>query len=608
MHPAVTESGRFIGYYSIEEAERLFAGHMCIDLPQILVEDEVAADMTVENGWRYIRNTDGTYSLWDGESFEREFGVELDSTIRRREDIRWARKRQLQSRFQRLVTGSESPTWNDVERETVRERPSQMRNEQSRGTSSTSTLGDPSKQPSLKRSRRRQLSESELKALEKRERASEELRAEMERERQEILARRREQKAKKTGDSQQETVRAQRTGTARKEPRQEKRPAPMNGQWREVNSQGAMQEARKRELKQKEKQRAQREKRIRQLHPEATPQSPTVSSPAVDGPVPFVKKESRKDARLRDEELLAHVTERHEEGACAQVAELLKRKTMEGVVLRVMTVAGLQPGLTLPRGFSPDADPARLRNFYCQSNFIRTFCFDFLAGLIERAGDMGATYGTEPLTWALDHCEDTAGPKRHAARCILAESEHTLVFSESCIDEAAACEDPLTYIPYKTTLVRIPGHEGESWGVAALQDGDEIILVTIGSRGLTDIARNMLAYVENLCRPRPHDDGTTDYRSLPQRNGAPHGQSTKSSDRVHRVASGTVSGTAAPSTRLHRGESISAPYTRRAHTRRQHYGAGNRLVKIVTIRETLVTGRCKDPGKLPKGMRVHYVS
>lgn len=77
---------------------------------------------------------------------------------------------------------------------------------------------------------------------------------------------------------------------------------------------------------------------------------------------------------------------------------------------------------------------------------------------------------------------------------------------------------------------------------------------------------------------------------------------------MHRVASGAVSGTTAPSRSSHRGGSTGAPYTRRTNTRRLYYGANNRPVKIITIREVLATGRCKDPGKLPKGTRVHHVS
>lgn len=544
MHPVVTESGRLIGYYSFEEAGRLFAGHMRIKRQQIIVSDEVAAGMTVENGWRFLRNSDGTYSLWNSESFEREFGVKFDSTIRRREDIRWARKRQLQSRFQQLITGSESPTWSDVERKTVKKRSTsvQMEHGQWDGTIPVPAVSE--QQDTSEETKWRQPSEKQLKALEARVRVSEEQRAEMERERQEVLARRGEQKARaaakkqppQSDDALEPQGRHLRT----------KRTDQVKSGWREVTSQGAMRESRKRELEQKEKQRRQREERNRQLHPEPTPQKPDVNPPIVEDACPILKQEPPKDARLSDEEILSNVAEHHGKDTHAQLKTLLERKTMEGAILRVITIAGFHPEFILPRGFSLDASSSRIRNFYCKSNLIRTFCLDFLASLIERSGNTDAPYGAEPLTWALDHCEDASGPKRSAARQILAEREHTLVFSESCIEEATTCKEPLTYIPYKTTLVRIPGYEGESWGVAALQDGDEISLVTIGRKGLTDIAHNMLAFVENRCSPHEHNDGTMDYSRLPRKCGAPHRLETATENRVHRVTSGSFGSTATP--------------------------------------------------------------
>lgn len=620
MNPVVTESGRFIAYYTLEEARRLFGDSMRIEQPQFIVKDEAAKDMSTENGWRYLKNTDGTYSLWNNEAFEHEFGVKFDSTIRCREDIRWARKRQLQTRFQQLVTGLESPSWNDLERDSILNRP--IPDQEGRG-SKGDRGHDPEqsvRQPVSANPKSRQPDINKLEALEERLRKYEERRAEMERERQEFLASRREQKARegiadRREEPQVETALAtkkkhKQNNQAESTKRHKRWAEPIKGEWKVVRSQGELQEAHKRESKLKRQREREREKELKRLlrknlskKPAAAPKNKEHRSTNPSG-----RKPSTDNPRLSDDEIFSIAMKEHGEETCAQVKALLKRKTMEEAILRVMTIAGLQPGIDLPKGFSLDANTQRVKNYYCRSNSIRIFCLNFLAELIERAGNTSSSYGTEPLTWALNHCEDGSRLKRSAARQILAERDHTLVFSSSCIDEATSCEEPLTYIPFRTTLVRIPGHEGASWGVVAMQDEDEISLISIGDEDLTDIARNMLAYVENLCTPHTRSDGATNYRRMGARKGgAPYGSVAQSGERVHRITRGHISSTSSTTGNAYHGGSISAPYTRRAHTRRQHYGAGNRLVKIITIKETLVMGRCKDTGKLPKGMRVHRV-
>lgn len=521
MHPAVTESGRFIAYYTIDEAKRLFGGRMRIDPPQIIVEDDAAEGMTPENGWRYLKNGDGTYSLWNDESFEREFGVRFDSdrmpgTSRRRSSSTEPRKPQ-------------------------------------EGKKEAEAPKHPRKRPKGTLHRR----------------------------------------------LQGEAISGAENGR-----RRQFWPTSRTGEWKVVHSQAEIREERRRELEQKKQQRVERDARLRELHPEYFRKERTTALVVDDEARRATEERPHKTARLTDEEIFALAMREHGENVAAQVKTLLEKRTMEGVVLRVMTIAELYPGITLPKGFSPHADSSRVKNHYCRSGVIRMFCLDFLAGMIERMGDADKPYGAEPLTWALDNCEAGSRLRRRAARQILAELEHTLIFSASCIDEAASCEEALTYIPYRTTLVRIPGYGDDGWGVVAVQDGDEIGLVTIGKGDLTDTARNMLAYVENLCSPRMRDDGATDYRrSSPRRRSAPYGSGDQERDRVHRISSGSVS----TGSRPHRGGSISTPHTRRAHTRRQHYGAGNRLVKIIVIRETLVRGRCQDPGQLPRDMRVHRV-
>lgn len=324
----------------------------------------------------------------------------------------------------------------------------------------------------------------------------------------------------------------------------------------------------------------------------------------------IAKEASFSPKRIESEEILAEVMNNHDEGVGKQLETMFGKKTMEGVIRIVMAIAGNLQNVVLPEGFSLDADDLRVKNYYSQSFQIRYFCFDFIARLIERMGDSSMPFGSEPLTWAINNCLSDSRLKRRAARQIIAEREHTLVFSESCIEEAMGCEESLTFIPYKTTLVRIPGHEVASWGVVAMQDGGEISLVTIGDEGLTDTARNMLAYVENCCRSWMNDDGNTGYRPINTSSPrhAPCGVDMAEGECMHKIIRGAVSSTADAKQRTHQSGAVIAPYTRRAHTRRQHYGAGNRFIKIVTIRETLVKGGCKDLGRLPKSMRVHFIS
>ena len=121
------------------------------------------------------------------------------------------------------------------------------------------------------------------------------------------------------------------------------------------------------------------------------------------------------------------------------------------------------------------------------------------------------------------------------------------------------------------TLVKIPG-ETDSWGAVAVQMDGEISVFTIGKGDLGDIALGMLAYVMDLCT-------------------AVDRQGTVSFERSARKLPEKV-------------------YSRRRHYRRQHYGTGNKQVKVILIAETVVHANRNAGGgkvRLTKRQRTHLV-
>ena len=190
---------------------------------------------------------------------------------------------------------------------------------------------------------------------------------------------------------------------------------------------------------------------------------------------------------------------------------------------------------------------------------------------VERHGEDTGLRRSTPDSWARDllECGDPAA--KAAARAVLDGTAHTLEFDRSCIFEAKEYGGAPKALPYPVTLVKIPG-EPDSWGAVAVQMDGEISVFTIGKGDLGDIALGMLAYVMDLCT-------------------AVDRQGTVSFERSARKLPEKV-------------------YSRRRHYRRQHYGTGNKQVKVILIAETVVHANRNAGGgkvRLTKRQRTHLV-
>lgn len=214
-----------------------------------------------------------------------------------------------------------------------------------------------------------------------------------------------------------------------------------------------------------------------------------------------------------------------------------------------------------------------------------------------------------PRLWAKDNEKTDDMAVRTICRAILENEAHLLLFDEDCAAVAAECGEPLSYLPYEVTLVAMPGR-GQGWGVAATRGPDGIHIVTVGEGDLVEEGRNMLAFVAARCVGTIGEDGQIDYKEesspvtrLPTWKGSRPVGLPKST--LHQISASRT-----PGSQLGGGWRRSGPtepFVRREHMRRQHYGPGNSMVKIVIIKEALV-GASKSGASRAEGSRTHRVS
>lgn len=176
------------------------------------------------------------------------------------------------------------------------------------------------------------------------------------------------------------------------------------------------------------------------------------------------------------------------------------------------------------------------------------------------------------------------------ARAIAAQTSHIIEFDDDCLALALDCDEPLGWIPYPVTLVHIPNRQ-EAWGIAAIRSGGRISIMTIGAGDLSLEGSRLLAFLENRCRPEKGGGGAnfvSDGSLRPRRTMPP--------DLPGEDETG-------------RSVSRSLPFTRRSHYRRQHYGPGNKYVKVILIGKTTVDpSSTETEAPLPMSKRTHRVS
>ena len=192
--------------------------------------------------------------------------------------------------------------------------------------------------------------------------------------------------------------------------------------------------------------------------------------------------------------------------------------------------------------------------------------------------------------WANSHKHAQDADVSMVARAIAAQTSHIMEFDDDCLALALDCDEPLGWIPYPVTLVHIPNRQ-KAWGIAAIRSGGGISIMTIGAGDLSIEGARLLAFLETRCKPKRRIGPTTfvfDESLQPQR-----------AMRQSFIEEGG----------RHRDRAQSLPYTRRSHYRRQHYGPGNKYVKVILIGSTTVDpSGDAEKNATPIKERIHRVS
>lgn len=197
--------------------------------------------------------------------------------------------------------------------------------------------------------------------------------------------------------------------------------------------------------------------------------------------------------------------------------------------------------------------------------------------------------------------EHTKASEQYLAKKIRSGDYHIFRFDNSAYEAASRCIEPLEFIPYSVSIVEIRKKD-KVVGVAGFEFDGMLLTTTIGGGADRALGRQLLAYISNCTSARVIGDAV-DYYSLPTRKYVGKKPAKESNDAVVFV------GNQRPVTRVSRGGTHASPtkaHIRRAHTRRQHYGPGNSLVKTIVIQQTVVSGGMR--GKPSKyGGYVHRV-
>ena len=85
---AVTKTGRHIGTYSLSEAMLLFKGAASVHNGKVVIDEKRCGEIDERNGWRTIREHDGTDSYWNASAFEERFGIAFALNIKSMHDVR----------------------------------------------------------------------------------------------------------------------------------------------------------------------------------------------------------------------------------------------------------------------------------------------------------------------------------------------------------------------------------------------------------------------------------------------------------------------------------------------------------------------------------------
>lgn len=191
--------------------------------------------------------------------------------------------------------------------------------------------------------------------------------------------------------------------------------------------------------------------------------------------------------------------------------------------------------------------------------------------------------------WANSHKSAQNADVSMVVKAIANQTSHIIEFDDDCLALALDCDEQLRWIPYPVTLVHVPNRQ-EAWGIAAIRSGGGISIMTIGAGDLSIEGQRLLAFLENRCR-RKGGSGPAAFvfdESL---------QSQEATRMARFEKDGAL-----------RERARSLPFTRRSHYRRQHYGPGNKNVKVILIGETTVgQSSTETEGALPIEKRTHHV-
>ena len=203
--------------------------------------------------------------------------------------------------------------------------------------------------------------------------------------------------------------------------------------------------------------------------------------------------------------------------------------------------------------------------------------------------------------WAQVYSQDGYGgpDERRVANAVLTGKAEVLDFEPDCANIARGYSGDLSVLPFSTTIILTPGQGVPA--VAFFEEGKSIRYIPLGNDGrspeLVNITRRMLSYVNDCCSFDAADGGMT---ATGQNHPVTTDKDAPMMPRFMEAGTIIVGRKRARSDRASTTHaSPSEPFLRRAHWRHQHYGPNNSLVKLIVVRETVVTG----DKSAPKGPR-----
>lgn len=633
-YEAVTSTGEHIGTYSAADAVALFGSAATIKNGKLIVDSHRLGPMDAQHGWRQIEEYDKSKSWWNAEAFEQSFDMVFALNISSMRDVRRLKReqqRQLNRKPRQIKRKPDIPT----------DEPSDEGLAFDKAKPIPSALDmrwimKSDKIYCVDKSGRR-VSPAELEAAiiqyKLNSRAGS---ANSQKDQHRSPSKHRNAAAAKDAttyesSSHAELLRrnAEITQKAMLEHRNDHlKPAGWEAtqKFNEEKAKRKEQEQRKREREAAEKKRKRAAEKKKKKEEAAKKQQQSEAAAKRQKQSEATARKSASASRLRTNRPAPSMTDK----ACL-IAELEKIQApviaegvknifyaqgMEGIVMRAMMLLRSSNPKDKPASFDLYATENTVRYRYCKMDSIRMYCLKTVAEAIERKVSEDTTEGPQPYIWALDNAKSKLAAIRRAAMSILNDREHLILFSGAVLPKASSCTEELTILPFETTLVRIDGIPG-TWGAVAYMTSRGPKIETIGEIDCQKKASSLLAYIEHHCSMLFYDDSTVDFEArgsntTQEKSGSRQPRraavaSTKNDIRTHVIQSESdrMGAPNQTTTGAHRAPESIRPHVRRAHLRRQRYGKGNSLVKVIAIKETQVNPR--SDGVIPFDQRVHVV-